>query len=263
MLTHYAITSTLIPIFFVGCVHTSAIPPAAPESGVRENELAARQHELVAENHRRTAEELRETSWCPPATLCWSSTPDRIAEEQKLARLQMKLAAEHRARVQALRDAEERACSEVTAYDRAVSPFSHQADIRDVSPLVDEAKPVGSKVVGIVVVFREVRGLTVERLQRIADCHVARNEALGHDVPELHDCPLVPRVTTHVALGFRGVTITIRGRDAAAVNEVLRRSRTIAQPQSISSERFGRLDRRDDGTSIAENSRGHIYRRAR
>jgi hypothetical protein len=216
-----------------GCQGASSRPAASPEVGIRENEEAARRHEQVAAEHRRTAAELRATSWCPPATLCWSSRPDRIIEEEQLAKLQMRLAAEHRGRVKALRDAEERACNGVSVYDRAVSPFSHHADIREVTPLIADAGPSAGKIVGVVVVFREVEGLTAERLQRLADCHVARNESLGHDVPELHDCPLVPKVITHVEAAPKGITITIRGQDAAAVDEIIRCARIIGLPPAI------------------------------
>jgi hypothetical protein len=38
--------------------------------------------------------------------------------------------------------------------------------------------------------------MTAEWLQRLTDCHIARNAALGHVAPAMPDCPLVPMGVT-------------------------------------------------------------------
>jgi hypothetical protein len=62
--------------------------------------------------------------------------------------------------------------------------------------------------------------MTAERLQRVVDCHMARNAALGHEVPEMSYCPLVPpgvRATVRsVAEGF-AVELRTSDPDSSAI----------------------------------------------
>jgi hypothetical protein len=219
---------------FAGCSQSTAKPADVPEVGVRENEQAAKQHEQSAAEHRAAAGSYGGLqAACQDNAPCWSALATQAGREQEQSDRQLKLAAEHRAKAKGLRDAEQRSCSGVSDYDRAVSPFFHQKDIADVAPIIDSsAEAKGRRVQGITVTFRAVEGLTAERLQKIADCHIARNTALGHDVPELHDCPLVPKVTALVTSGPKGLQISIRGQDSAAVDEVIRCSRVI-EPTSL------------------------------
>ncbi|HEY4121787.1 MAG TPA: hypothetical protein VGM56_28165 [Byssovorax sp.] len=58
-------------------------------------------------------------------------------------------------------------------------------------------------------------------LQRIVDCHLARNDALGHVVPWMLYCPLVPRdVTAMVTDEPQGLAIRVESPDPAAAREV-------------------------------------------
>jgi hypothetical protein len=71
----------------------------------------------------------------------------------------------------------------------------------------------------------------VQWLQRLVDCHLARNAALGHDVPEMPYCPLVPKgVTASVAPTTTGFAISVRADDTDTANEVLRRARMLVAP---------------------------------
>jgi hypothetical protein len=217
-------TLILAGVMLAACQQTSDKPARSPEVGVRENEQAAQHHERSAAEHRSAASSFGNLqAACQDNAPCWSSLAVQEGHEREQADYQLKLATEHRKVAKGLRDAEARACTGVSEYDRAVSPFTHQKDIADVSPIIDtSAGAKGRRVLGITVTFRPVTGLTAERLQKIADCHIARNTALGHDVPELHDCPLVPFVTALVTHRAEGLAIEVRGQDPAAVDEVIR-----------------------------------------
>lgn len=145
------------------------------------------------------------------------------------------MAAEHRAAAQALRDAEARACAGIDEADRDASPFEHEGDIASVARLT-EAAPAGhasaEHLVGATVVFRAVRGLTAEWLQREIDCHLARNDAVGHDMPEMPNCPLVPALSAQVRSTGDGFAVDIRGGDDAAAAEILRRAETLVAPSA-------------------------------
>jgi hypothetical protein len=107
----------------------------------------------------------------------------------------------------------------------------HGADIASVSEL-SESVTVGhatsTRVVGASIVLRAVPGLTAEWLQRLVDCHLARNAALGHDVPEMPDCPLVPRgVSARVRSVGNGFAVDVRSEDPDVAADVLARARRL------------------------------------
>jgi hypothetical protein len=96
----------------------------------------------------------------------------------------------------ALRDAATRACVGVPNDDRDMSPFDHREDIESVAQLYSPSsggKNPTRHFLGATVVFHATPGMTAQWLQRVIDCHLARNAALGHDVPEMAYCPLVPK----------------------------------------------------------------------
>jgi hypothetical protein len=142
------------------------------------------------------------------------------------------LAAEHRAASQALRDAEARACVGLADADRDMSPFAHREDVASVQPLTVKSA-VGkfgssTRTMGAVVILRAVPGLTAQWLQRVVDCHVARNGALGHDAAEMPDCPLVPNgITANVTPTETGFAVAIQSDDPAVAQEVLRRTQGL------------------------------------
>jgi hypothetical protein len=157
---------------------------------------------------------------------CWSSELADQAEEHR------ELAAAHRAAAAALREAEERACVGLTDEERDTSPFVHRDDIAAVSELVEDevvSRVTQHRVVGATVVFRAVPGLTAEWLQRVIDCHLARNASLGHDVPEMPYCPLVPRgVTARARSTGDGFAVEVRADSEEGVAQVLERARALA-----------------------------------
>ena len=192
-------------------------PHPMPESGISENAEAAKRHEQEAIAHRSRAEFF--ASSCPTGAPCWSALANPgVAQEYEQAEKQERFAADHRARVKELHDAELQSCRDVSEYDQTVSPFAHLRDIRSVAPITGDA----GRLQGMVVSFKEVRGLTVESVQRIVRCHLARNAALGHDVPEMVNCPLVSRVHATVFGDEGAVAVRITADDDAAARELSR-----------------------------------------
>jgi hypothetical protein len=126
-----------------------------------------------------------------PTPICWTSelSTARVFDVKVDARYLA--AAERRRTSQALRDVEATACDGISVADRVESPFAHREDILDVEEIRLPGRE-GAVVVGARVQFRGVPGLTAQELQRVVDCHIARDSVLGHDVPEMSYCPLVP-----------------------------------------------------------------------
>lgn len=162
---------------------------------------------------------------------CWTSTTNATAEHLDEAKKHQKMAADHRAASQALRDAEASACVGIDAMDRDMSPFEHRQDIASVEPLNEGAtsgKASSARTTGAIIMFRAMPGMTAPWLQRVVDCHLARNAALGHDVPEMASCPLVPKnVTARVSATSTGFAVAVRSDDTDTAHEVLRRAQGL------------------------------------
>ncbi|MBI5548447.1 MAG: hypothetical protein HY901_31580 [Deltaproteobacteria bacterium] len=139
------------------------------------------------------------------------------------------MAEDHRAGSKALRDAEASACAGVSELDRDTSPFGRREDIIRVEPLKSTGR--SPQLLGATVTFRAVPGLTVEWLERDVGCHLARNAALGHNVPEMDYCPLVPKgVTASVKpAGGGGVVVEVKSEDSDTAMDVLRRAELAAR----------------------------------
>lgn len=204
---------------------------ASHETTAAREELEAKEHEQRYDPAaRQRADKCRGVSTAKEAMAsepCWSSVTNPTAEHLKHAEDHLARAAEHRAASQALRDAEARACVGVPTADRDESPFDHREDITRVDPLYvkEGGKLPLQRLEGAVVVFRAVPGMTAQWLQRVVDCHLARNAALGHDVPEMSYCPLVPKgVSATVNPSQSGFAIEIRSDDPATAKEILRRA---------------------------------------
>jgi hypothetical protein len=117
--------------------------------------------------------------------------------------------------------------------DRDLSPFGHVGDIRSVSPLLEDVrtgKGTSSRVAGAEVVFRAVPGLTAEWLQRVIDCHLARNSAVGHEASaaEMPYCPLTNRgAQARVRSVGDGFAVAVCSDDADASKEILKRAEAL------------------------------------
>lgn len=211
-------------VLLIGCASSGGLPPPANHPSATEQESLARADEAAARDHLTAASVKRGRCTASTKTVdeetCWSPTSDANRRD---AVEHLRLAQEHRAASQALRDAETRACSGLTQTDRDVSPFAHVADIVRVEPI-----GLGTHVEGARVYFGLVQGLSRPRFQQIVDCHIARADAVGHNVPEESFCPLVPpNVKAVVRDASDGFVVDVRSDDPAAAHEVLRRAQAL------------------------------------
>lgn len=234
--------ATLVPLVFFGC--------AAATPGAQPHDMSAARHETQAKEHQQVGTE-HAAQYDPKAKepvercqasaprhkaahvddACWSSVRNPTAAHLRMAEEHRRHAADHRNASAALREAEMRACGGIGASDRAMSPFSHVEDIESVEPLTGPSgniKSPATETMGAIVTFRAVEGMTAEWLQRIVDCHLARNSSLGHVLPEMPDCPLVPKgVEARVSSTGSGFAVRIRASDAATAREILARAQRL------------------------------------
>jgi hypothetical protein len=139
----------------------------------------------------------------------------------------------HREASEALLRAEAAACVGVAPEDRDVSPFRHREDIASASPLPRPDTSQGAPALrGAVLVFRPVPGLSTARLQRVIDCHLARNASLGPSaMPEMSYCPLaVAGAGATVSSAGDQLAVAVVSDDPAAAQEILRRARLLSAP---------------------------------
>ncbi|HKP64188.1 MAG TPA: hypothetical protein VJV78_45945 [Polyangiales bacterium] len=224
------------------CFVMLAVSACAHSSGTDPHEMSAAQHEAAAtrEQEQGAAHAAQhdpnatmEQTECPSGerTVCWTKTVNPTAGHIKSSDEHTQLAAQHRAASQTLRTAEATACAGLRDQDRDTSPFAHTADIQGVTELKAQGPSYqGSTGTdgGATVVFRATKGLTVEWLQRIVNCHLARNAALGHDVPEMPYCPLVPNgVQAKVRSVGDGFAVDVTSKDPATAAEIWRRANQL------------------------------------
>lgn len=229
----------------IGCATTS--PGARPhDMSASGHEAAAAQHENTADTHAyqyrpsaSVAEERCRPTGGPGAgadgvssDVCWSSVTNPSDAHLAAAQEHRREAADHRAASAALREAEGRACVGIAVDDRDMCPFGHMDDIASVTPLTEEqrgARTSTRRTTGATVTFRAVPGMTAEWLQRVVDCHLARVAVLGHDAPEMPNCPLEPNgAEAHVSSTGNGFAVAIRANDPTAGADILARAQHLA-----------------------------------
>jgi hypothetical protein len=185
---------------------------------------------------------------------CWTADYNPTEAHLAEAERHRKAAARFRALSQALRDAEATACAGLSDHDRDTSPFVHTDDIIDVEPLylptTSDAGRLERK--GAVFTFRQLPGMTTQWLQKVMSCHIARNDAMGHVVPEMETCPLVPpNVKALVRPTTAGFAVEVSSTDSGSVAEILRRADLLQQrrmEQLDSSPAYGRNPDHATGT---------------
>jgi hypothetical protein len=209
---------------------------ACAPPGTRPHDMSAAAHDEAAgaEDADALAEQSAAMTHCDRSQTddathapCWTA---REGDETAMAE-HHRLAAAHRSAAEALRDAEARACVGLSDEERDSSPFDHRADIVRVTELRDDV-PVRYEVthplVGATITVRAVPGLTAEWLERVMACHLARNAALGHDVPEMPSCPLVPRgVSARARSVGDGFAVDVRADTPEGAADVLARARSL------------------------------------
>jgi hypothetical protein len=231
-MTHPRLTfSACISVLVLGC---------AADPGTKPHDMSQAQHEAMAKEEDQAAEghaaqhdstATAKATECSGKGGCWTSVSNPTAQHAEDAKRHQELARKHRAASSALAAAEAQACAGIPEEDRDVSPFYHREDIESVSPLVDEfksGKGVVKKEIGATVVFRAVPGLTAEWLQRDVDCHLARSAAMGHEMPEMSYCPLVPKgAKAKVASAGNGFAVNVSADDPATVAEIKKRAASL------------------------------------
>ena len=234
-------------VFALSAVLFGCGPSMTP--GAQPHDMSVAQHEAMARQEDRNAAEHAQkydpaagtnrerclaTRVSEGSGACWTSIKNPTAEHLEHTEAHRKMGADHRAASAALRDAEAKSCSGISAEDRDMSPFAHKEDIVRAEPLfasLGSDKNRYSKPMGAVVEFRAVPGMTQQWLQRVVDCHIARNAALGHVVPEMPYCPLVPKdVTAIVKPTAAGFAVEIRSDDVETAREIARRAESLHQP---------------------------------
>jgi len=223
MRVHTGIATLIVVSGSIACAAgpATAVPPSHLSAAAEVD--AARQHERAAGALEKQGEHETEMIACGgiadgiTSPICYSSRRP-LSHGEVLASEQRQQAAEHRRVSEALRLAEERACSGIPDADRDESPFAHREDVVTVQLLPDGAR-VG---------FRAIRGLTVPWLQHVVDCHLARNDAMGHDVPSMAYCPLVPRgAIAKVSAWGDGYLIEVRSTDERGSAEIAHRAQAL------------------------------------
>jgi len=221
-------SSLVLPIaaFLVGCA----------SSGTRPHDMSAAEHRSAAEREEQAALEHAalydpdasgQVRRCSKPHVCWTSRSNPTRQHAEDAKTHRELAAKHRAASAALVAAESRACAGIEPEERDISPFYHREDIVSVEPVYHEAQRE-ARLRGAKVVFREVPGLTPERLQRQVECHLARASAAGHVMPEMSYCPLMLRdVKAEVARTSSGIGVLVSSDDPETSNEILQRAQTL------------------------------------
>lgn len=224
--------ATILLAGLAGC--TSTTP------GARPHDMSAAQHQREAENEAVAAD--RDAAKYDPNAraivqgcgpyddVCWRSKRNPTAEYRRMADEHRRAAAEHRAASAALRETEARACVGVGTEDRDISPFEQTEDIAGVEPLTEQRWAGVGRVrhavtAGVRVTFHPVPGLTPDKLQREVDCHLARAAVLGHDIPEMPDCPLVPKgAKARVVTTAQGLAVEVRADDLGSAADIVARA---------------------------------------
>jgi hypothetical protein len=232
--------SSALALAFVGCASTSkpAVSAEQHDQNAASDEARAKQ-----EDQRYDPDATETISRCGPTGItgvsnldaisegpCWSAHINPTSKHHAQAVKLRKAAAKQRAASQALRDAEAVACSGLTDADRDESPFIHAEDIAAVT--TDPGN-------GATVVFKPLTGMTVPWLKKLIKCHTARAAALGYQVPEMSDSPLVLQgITTAVTQQSQGIAVEIRSTSKATALEIVHRAeamRPVSETGGVSS----------------------------
>jgi hypothetical protein len=222
--------------FLTACGGGAGVAPGAHPHDMSESghENAAAREEAKADVHRDQydpdATSTKQRCGTPPIGLdtiepCWTSVTNPTAEHLEMAKRHERAAADHRAASQTLQRAEEQSCGGVARADRDISPFAHTEDIESVEILDSPSAPKGAKIV-----FRPVRGLTAEVLNRQVQCHLARNTSLGFHVEEMAYCPLaVKGVKATVENQAGNVAVVLESNDPASAAELVKRAQALSK----------------------------------
>lgn len=217
MLMRSRATSMVLALALGGCATTGTHPH---NMSAADHDRVANREEHVAEGHEAQFDpDTWSTGGGGCSSYCFDTWSNPTQEHASEAQRHRALAAKHRKASLALRDAEEESCVGIPERDRDVSPFFHVDDITSV-----EQVSADDESATYVVSFSEVAGVDAEGMQKLLDCHSARNAALGHQVPEMDYCPLVLRgVNATAEAGEGGLRVRLKIRGAPSVAETHQR----------------------------------------
>lgn len=184
----------------------------------------------------------------------WKSEDNPTDQHRKDADHHRKLAEKHRAAAKAVVEAEQRFCSGIPDADRDLSPFYHREDITAVQGLktptknygylgggnnvfeIEKEVPGPGGLQGARVTFRAVPGMTPEWLQRVVDCHLARNAVIGDDAA-MSFCPLaVPHATANVTSTRSGFAVDVTSDNEASAREIIKRASALGPSGSTATK---------------------------
>jgi len=150
--------------------------------------------------------------------LCLQVNPTE-EHRREAARLRRAAAAHRRASLE-LRVAEERSCSGIPDELRDLSPFFFDEFVSGVELEREQ----------VVVHFDRIPQTTALDLQRLVDCHLARNAALGYDDSHMPFCPLtVKGVTAEVRETEHGYDIVLSAPAGEAMQNVADRATSLTE----------------------------------
>jgi hypothetical protein len=218
----------------------------ASAEGTKPHDMSTAQHEATASQEAASSQQ-HAMQYAPDANVqveqcvrpggakagggCWTSTVNPTEQHKIEAAEHERLAEQHRAAAQSLRDAEATACAGLDEADRATSPFYHREDISEVGKAeLTVSEGIGShqEFAGGRAVFRALPGMTAEWLQRLVNCHLARAAAVGFSMPEMSYCPLMLKgVSATVSSAGAGFAITVTSKDPATAAEIWRRIQAL------------------------------------
>lgn len=222
----------LLSAALLSCATTQTADHPRPTdmSASRHRQEASMEERAAVEHERDAQQALSQSPTCGSATatgsdgatvddICWSARRAAAQQNEYDAAQHRRHASEHRAAAAALEEAEAASCEGLSEPDRVLSPFYHWRDIKFVNPRPD----------GATIVFSEVPGLTRESLQRLMDCHMARNAALGYDVPQAYYSPLALKGVESAVVSEtnQGLAVTITSSERTIAIAISARARAL------------------------------------
>lgn len=165
----------------------------------------------------------------------WTMSTNPTDRELSLAAAYQSRAKKHRKAAEQLRTAEAKACTLVSLADQDMSPFMRQRDIDFVTEIGRSAGGRVGQPAGAAIAFGVVRELTEVTLQRIVDCQLARNAALGWNQAENGACPLNVRgASAKVRAVGSKLVVDVTSTDASAALEIVKRAHALLPSPSVS-----------------------------
>ncbi len=221
---------------------TTPVPEHHPSAAVYDDRAtkdlaAARQQEQASHALARRRDGVAGVrGGCSPGEVCWTEEgPPTDEHLQEAGRLRHEALRDRKISKELLAT-EARSCVGVSLVDRELSPFVHLRDISSVRPLYREPPPrnSASHPRGAVVTFRPIPGMTVDQLRQIVECHLARDNALGTELPDVSiGLMATPGTQVSVAQTADGFAVSLWSDDPVGAQELLRKANLLAPQEGV------------------------------